>query len=237
VGGSDSSITFDDGGGPASVAAPKMLWSANGSGTLFKYKNADAPAGPSILKVAKVAGGLLKAVGKGTPIAVPNGPASIDVVFTLDGGTNRYCMTFAGTGDGSKFLVKEAAAGTCPGGGGAVCGNGIREGTEQCDGSDATACPGNCQASCTCPAQSCGNNVREGSEQCDGSLPGLHFRLVRPVPRLHGCQRSDKFPLPPGPRLPVFEHHPERFLLRGREHPRLWCGMLPNVWQQSTGGR
>ena len=57
---------------------------------------------------------MLKAVGKGAPIEVPNGPATIDVVFSLDGGTNTYCMTFAGTGDGNKFLVKDAPAGTCP---------------------------------------------------------------------------------------------------------------------------
>ena len=103
-----------------------------------------------MVKVAKVAGGLLKAVGKGAPVAVPNGAASIDVVLSLDGGTNTYCMTFSGMGDGSKFLVKDASAGACPGGG-AVCGNNVREGTESCDGTDDTACPGLCQADCTCP--------------------------------------------------------------------------------------
>jgi pimeloyl-ACP methyl ester carboxylesterase len=32
-----------------------------------------------------------------------------------------------------------------------VCGDGVKNGTEQCDGSDATACPGICNANCTCP--------------------------------------------------------------------------------------
>jgi hypothetical protein len=50
-----------------------------------------------------------------------------------------------------------------------VCGNGVREGTETCDGSDATACPGACLTDCTCPAATCGNNVREGTEECDGT--------------------------------------------------------------------
>ena len=117
VGGADSSVSFNDGSGPVSLALPKTLWSANGSATVFKYKNPDAPSGPSVAKVAKVSGGLLKAVGTGAPLAVPNGAATIDVVLTLDGGTNTYCMTFVGTGDGSKFLVKDAAAGTCPGSG------------------------------------------------------------------------------------------------------------------------
>jgi len=66
-----------------------------------------------------------------------------------------------------------------------VCGNGIREGGEQCDGADlggATCASQNCaagtptcSASCTLSyasctqCQVCGNGVREGSEQCDGS--------------------------------------------------------------------
>jgi hypothetical protein len=70
-----------------------------------------------VVKGVKIAGGMLKAGGKGAPLAVPNGAASIHVVLSLDGGTNTYCMTFSGTGDGNKFLVKDAAAGTCPGSG------------------------------------------------------------------------------------------------------------------------
>ena len=56
----------------------------------------------------------MKIVAKGLPFAVPNGPASIAVVLSLDGGSNTYCMNFTGTGDGERFLVKDAAAGTCP---------------------------------------------------------------------------------------------------------------------------
>jgi hypothetical protein len=114
VGGADSSISFDDGSGPVTFSLPNTLWSTNGSGTLFKYKNAAAPGGTSAVKIAKVKSGLLKVVGKGLPFGVPAGTASINVVLSLDGETNTYCMTFAGTGDGSKFLVKDAAAGTCP---------------------------------------------------------------------------------------------------------------------------
>jgi acetyl esterase/lipase len=86
----------------------------NGSGTLFKYKNTSAPGGPSVVKIATVKAGLLKVVAKGLPVPVPNGPGTIDVVLSLDGGTNTYCMTFTGTGDGAKFLVKNSAAGICP---------------------------------------------------------------------------------------------------------------------------
>jgi hypothetical protein len=113
VDGSDSSITFDQGGGVVPFSLPKTLWGASGSGAIFKYKNGAAPGGPSPVKVAKLKAGLLKVVAKGSPFAVPAGAATIAVVFSLDGGTNTYCMTFSGVGDGRKFLVKGAAAGTC----------------------------------------------------------------------------------------------------------------------------
>jgi hypothetical protein len=111
VGGADSSVSFDAGGGPVTFSLPKTLWSS--SGEVFKYKNQTAPGGPSPVKVAKVKPGLLKVVAKGLPFPVPSGAASIDVVLSLDGGTNTYCMTFSGSGDGTKFLVKDAPAGSC----------------------------------------------------------------------------------------------------------------------------
>jgi len=52
-----------------------------------------------------------------------------------------------------------------------ICGNGVREGTEACDGADAAACgPGVCLPNCTCVAgvPPCGNGVRDAEEQCDG---------------------------------------------------------------------
>ena len=148
--GADSFISFDDGSGPVDLNLPTSLWSANGAGTTFKYNNSDAPGGPSIVKVAKVGKGLVKVVGKGVPVAVPNGAASIGVQLYFGDATNAYCMRFTGTGDGKKFLVKDVAAAACPESP-AVCGNHVRENSEECDGSDAPSCPGTCQADCTCP--------------------------------------------------------------------------------------
>ena len=49
-----------------------------------------------------------------------------------------------------------------------VCGNGIREGTEQCDDGNTQngdTCSGTCQNTSVTPV--CGNGIREGAEQCD----------------------------------------------------------------------
>ncbi len=53
----------------------------------------------------------------------------------------------------------------------AVCGDGVvNRAGEQCDGSDDAACPGLCQADCTCLMPSCGDGVvNQPSETCDGT--------------------------------------------------------------------
>ena len=60
---------------------------------------------------------------------------------------------------------------------GTVCGNGRKEGSEQCDGGGYAgggcpvgqfcAPPGSANQ-CTCQTPVCGNGIREGTEECDG---------------------------------------------------------------------
>lgn len=93
--------------------------------------------------------------------------------FGLSGGT-LVCKT-----DCSGFNASGCGAG------GVVCGNGVREGTEVCDGNDLAgqtcatrgfgggtlACAANCATYVTsgcAGAQTCGNGTREGTEVCDG---------------------------------------------------------------------
>lgn len=50
------------------------------------------------------------------------------------------------------------------------CGDNVRCGTEACDGTDSAACPGLCNANCTCNLPRCGDNIiNQPSEQCDGT--------------------------------------------------------------------
>jgi len=37
-----------------------------------------------------------------------------------------------------------------------ACGNNVREGAEECDGTDDAACPGQCNPNCKCPGQEVG---------------------------------------------------------------------------------
>lgn len=56
-----------------------------------------------------------------------------------------------------------------------TCGdNVVNQAIEECDGTDDTACPGQCRADCTCPpSPTCGDNVvNQASEACDGTDDG-----------------------------------------------------------------
>ena len=142
----DSSLTFDDGVQAHTFALPCANWSD--SGTVARYKNSSAPGGPSEVRIAKTKSGLVEVVGKGLGgFPVPSGVATIAVVLNLAGTVERFCMSFGGVGEGNRFLVQNAPAGTC-----SVCGNDTVDPGETCDGTADAACPGNCQADCTCAA-------------------------------------------------------------------------------------
>jgi hypothetical protein len=121
VGGSDprcpsggSALVLDDGVNTATFLLPCANWRVNGSGT-FKYRNSSAPNGASAVEVVRIKNGHLKVIGRGLGgIPVPSGAGTIDVVLHLDGASHRFCMSFTGTGDGNRFVVRDAPAASCP---------------------------------------------------------------------------------------------------------------------------
>lgn len=78
---------------------------------------------------------------------------------------------------GCDPTVRHCADGSVEGPQGcAVCGNGVKEVTEQCDDGNTVSGDG-CENDCTktvAPAAVCGNGVKEGTEQCDdgNKVPG-----------------------------------------------------------------
>lgn len=50
-----------------------------------------------------------------------------------------------------------------------VCGNGMVEGTEECDGLNLGSCATGPCVACACPAPVCSNNIVESGEECDGT--------------------------------------------------------------------
>jgi len=86
----------------------------------------------------------------------------------LVGGGEAFCAP--NTSNRGAACTKESDCGT-------VCGNGRKEGSEQCDGGGYAgggcpvgqfcAPPGSANQ-CTCQTPVCGNGIREGTEECDG---------------------------------------------------------------------
>ncbi len=90
-------------------------------------------------------------------------------------GCNSNCQTeFCGDETTQTGLGEECdpPSSECSGGGTCDnecqcpnCGNNQIDGSEDCDGTADSACPGQCTGACTCP--SCGDNVLDSGEECD----------------------------------------------------------------------
>jgi hypothetical protein len=88
-------------------------------------------------------------------------------IFDLPAPATYSVLVQRAAGSGDYQLTATVFGGAPP-----VCGNGVRDFTEQCDGADSAECSGLCQPDCSCPPPLCGNDVREAGEQCDGTDDG-----------------------------------------------------------------
>jgi hypothetical protein len=96
-----------------------------------------------------------------------NGPCLADCRCPScgDGVTNQPSEMCDGADDGACHGLCRSDC-TCPP---PVCGNGVKEAGEQCDGAALGGCA-SCQPDCTCSPPVCGNAVVEPGEECDQGL-------------------------------------------------------------------
>jgi hypothetical protein len=190
VGSADDPVTGTPGGavvelfslaeGSAATDVPAVGWSLRTKGLpRYRFRNPDAPGGGSAIRRMEVRQGkTIRIQGRATllPLAGPQGALAIRITT----GSLRTCARFEGDAikrdDADRFIGRGALAAVLadcddltlrpP-----VCGDGVAEGGEACDGADDGACPGLCQADCSCPSPVCGDGVvNQPTERCDGSL-------------------------------------------------------------------
>jgi hypothetical protein len=172
---------FGGNGGHASFVVPPGIgnpgWKVNGLVQLYLYRDGKAP---TVVRLALQNGKQIKLIGKSLGLTL-GGLGSVGVRITT--GQYRNCVLFnASRSTISKdlptdFSARDAIASpplaSCDAsalGSPAVCGNGVLEADEACDGAADAACPGLCAGNCTCLPPACGDqHVNQASEQCDGS--------------------------------------------------------------------
>ena len=108
-----------------------------------------------------------------------NGATGLDVVVGRDGtvyvadfygGQVTYLEPIVQPSPGSaNYFDPNADPQNCPPP--PVCGDNLAEAGEECDGTDDAACPGQCQANCTCPAGPARKIVEYRADQADGTGP------------------------------------------------------------------
>lgn len=84
------------------------------------------------------------------PTTVPSGQGGLVLdVGTPQTGVGLYDLTVVNPGgERTDCVTLTVQTQQTP-----LCGNNIREGTEECDGTDDAACPGQCKPNCKCPGQ------------------------------------------------------------------------------------
>ena len=177
-------------GETASFDLPASGWTANASGTSFKYKNALAPAGPSGVKSATVKDmRVVKVAGKAIGITLDEATqGAVSIALTI--GDDVYCSscTTALRDEPGRFAAARCPAPadcavpttttstTLP-----VCGNGVIESGETCDGTALGICeaPPEFMISCKPPP---------APDACNCCHPtDCSFSFIPGFPAIHCC--------------------------------------------------
>src|SRR5262249_27057125 len=98
---------------------PAGSWTANGSGTAYRFRNRTAPAGPSPVRLALVRGGrMIRVTAAGTAFTL-NEASQGSLRVTLASGGQRYCALLARVARGvpGHFIARRAPAPASCGGG------------------------------------------------------------------------------------------------------------------------
>jgi hypothetical protein len=141
----------------ATLPLPASGWSTNAAGTVYKYKNAAAPGGPSVVKAVLLRDQKVVKVGAKGPSISLDDPMQGTVSISLHIGSDTYCSvcTTPERDEPGRYVATRCPApASCPGGTtstttttttsttiGPVCGDGVvDQASEECDGMD----PGHC---------------------------------------------------------------------------------------------
>jgi hypothetical protein len=152
-------------GESAAFDMPASNWTTNAAGTVFKFKNASAPAGPSEVEIAYLRNGSVKVSAKSTGITLDE-PSQGEIGIILETGSNRYCARFGGVrrDEPGTFSARNAPApASCPAPPTTTtttttstttttlaCGNSVISGDEQCDPPGSACGDRLCNSDCTC---------------------------------------------------------------------------------------
>lgn len=125
----------------ATLELPATGWAAYQSGTRFQYvfKNRMAPAGPSTVKLAVLkSGGSIKLSARSSGITLDEtSQGTVSIVLRI--GDDVYCSTctLPSSDEPGRYRARACPApASCP----VVCGDGIVDQSEQCDGADVAEC-------------------------------------------------------------------------------------------------